>query len=226
VNAVTDGLFVSPPGDPSAPDCVLACSPRRTGNTDTAADLVRDALREGESRPCEVRRVADLPLRPCSACGLCDARPGECSLDKEFFFPPAGAAVRDEGLPLLRALCRAPVACLISPLYFYHFPGQAKCLLDRAQTFRTLPPARKPGAGKTLGVVLLGGRSRGEKMFAGALLSLRYVADSLGMNPAEPLLLRGLDETGALRRRPAAQRAIRAYALFLKASVPGLSGSG
>jgi hypothetical protein len=127
---------------------------------------------------------------------------------------------------LLRALCRAPVACLVSPLYFYHFPGQAKCLLDRAQAFRTLPPARKPGGGRALGIILLGGRSRGEKMFTGALLSLRYVAGCLGMAPAEPLLLRGLDEAGALLRRPDAQEDIRAYALSLAGTdpLPGPSG--
>lgn len=180
---------------------VLACSPRRHGNTDTAAALIGDALGGDAARG--LIRVADQVIKPCIACGFCDTRPGSCTQ-------------KDAALSLLRAMAEAPVACLVSPIYFYHLPAQTKALLDRAQVFWSLPSAYKPGRGRRLGVALLGARPRGDKLFAGAVLSLRYMAEALGMVPAEPLLLYGLEEPDALRGRPDLQAALTAYAQALR----------
>lgn len=189
---MTEPALLSVPSGP----LVLACSPRRRGNTDTAAALAHAAL--GGAAADGPLRVADLGLRPCVACGHCDAAPGAC--------PQPDAA-----LPLLRALASAPVACLVSPIYFYHVPAQAKALIDRAQAFWGLPPERKPGQGRRLGVVLLAARPRGDKLFAGALLTLRYMAEALGLTLAEPLTLYGLDAPDALRGRPDLQSAVGNY---------------
>lgn len=178
---------------------VLACSPRRSGNTDTAAELLADALsRSPGMGPADMRRVAELAPGPCLACDACAATPGNC-------------VQRDGALPLLRDMAAAPVACLISPIYFYHLPAQAKALMDRAQAFWHLPPDRRPGAGRRLGVILLGARPRGDKLFSGALLSIRCMAEALGMGMAEPLLLYGLDGADALRGRPDMGKRVTEY---------------
>jgi hypothetical protein len=57
----------------------------------------------------------------------------------------------------------------------------------------------------------LAARARGEKLFEGSLLTLRYALAALNMRLAEPLLLRGLDGPGDLRGRPEAARAVIAY---------------
>lgn len=193
---------------------VWACSPRRGGNTDTAAALLGEAMKlrdfPADAAPpdqlagpgCVIRRTADAGVQPCVACGSCDTRPGSCPQ-------------RDDALPLLRELCAAPAACIVSPIYFYHLPAQAKALIDRAQAFWGLPAAGKPGQGRRLGLVLLGARPRGEKLFAGAVLTLRYMADALGLVPAEALLLYGLDGPDDLRERPGLQARIREYGLAL-----------
>lgn len=189
---------------------VLACSPRRGGNTDTAAALVAAALASPAGdhgrTPDEIRRVADLDIGPCLACDACAASPGSC-------------ARTDAALPLLAALAAAPAACLVSPIYFYHLPAQAKALVDRAQAFWHLPPGRKPGGGRRLGVVLLGARPRGEHLFTGALLTLRYTAQALGLVLADPLLLYGLDGPGALRGRPDLAARVTEYGRALVAAV-------
>ncbi len=193
------------PARPGHP-LLLAASARRNGNTDHAAAILRQALAD-QGREPDLLRIADLTARPCIACGYCDTHPGACVLDAP---TPDGP---DVALPLLRALAEAPAACLLSPTYFYHLPARAKGLIDRAQSFWAVPPEKKPGRGKRLGVILLGARPRGDQLFAGSLLTLRYMADALGLTLAEPLLLYGLDAPNALSRRPDLEARVREYAL-------------
>lgn len=212
----TDGR--SAPADARPGFRVLACSPRRGGNTDGAADLLEKTLEESLGERGQTIRVADLPVRPCVSCGWCDAHPGECSLDRSSApVVPGFAPGPDPALPLLRDLCAAPVACLVSPVYFYHLPARAKALVDRAQAFWSLPSELKPGRGRVMGAVLLGARPRGEKLFAGAILTLRSVADVLGLTLAAPLSLYGLDDAEALSRSPEAAERIREYGRDLAA---------
>ena len=91
--------------------------------------------------------------------------------------------------------------------------------MDRAQAFWHLSPDRKPGGGRRLGVVLLGARPRGDKLFSGALLTVRYMAEALGLTAAEPLLLYGLDGADALRSRPDLGERVTEYGRALAAAV-------
>lgn len=191
----------------AAPALILACSPRRGGNTDTAAALLAAALSPPTgAASAEIRRVADVEPGPCLACDACAARPGTC-------------VRHDAALPLLKDMASASAACLVSPIYFYHLPAQAKALVDRAQAFWHLSPDRKPGGGRRLGVVLLGARPRGDKLFSGALLTVRYMAEALGLTVAEPLLLYGLDGADALRSRPDLGERVTEYGRALAAAV-------
>jgi len=196
--------------------CLLACSPRRGGNTDAAAILLASSLAQWSTsgNAGEIIRVADRTVQPCISCGQCETQPGSCLLDRKRA-GKFGDGRQDEALPLLYRLCHASIACVISPIYFYHLPAQAKALMDRTQCFWTLPPEHRPGEGKRLGVILLGARLRGEKLFSGALLSLRFMAEALGLTLAEPLLLYGLDRVGELERSPQAMQQVRDYGRVL-----------
>ena len=159
------------------PVFLASCSPRRGGNSDTAVRL----MRQGLGVPCVEYRVADKGIRPCSSCGFCDAHPGLCSLD----VPGDGAR------ELFDAMCRAPLSILVSPVYFYHLPAQAKAWIDRTQRFWSC--RTKPGEGRPVTAVLFGARPRGDKLFEGAERTLRYMALALGLEWTEPLRLYGLD---------------------------------
>lgn len=183
----------------SASVFLAACSPRRGGNSDVAAAL----LQESTAAHCVVRRIADQNVRPCISCGYCDGHPGECSLDG----PEDGAR------EMFRLLCSTSLTVVVSPVYFYHVPAQAKAWIDRTQRFWTC--GQKPGRGRRMTAVLLGARPRGEKLFEGAERTLRYMALAAGLEWLEPLRLYGLDEVGALAGNREAVERLRAYAAAL-----------
>ena len=177
------------------PFFLVSCSPR-AGNSDFAVHELRQAL----PGPCLVRRLADAGVRPCVSCGYCDAHPGQCTLDG----PQDGTA------EMFQTMCRASLSIIVSPVYFYHIPAQAKALVDRAQRFWAC--GEKPGRGRQLSAVLIGARPRGEKLFEGAERTLRYMALTLGMEWREPLCLYGLDGPQALASSPESRERIRAFA--------------
>ena len=179
---------------------VLNGSPRKGGNGDLIALLLASSL----SGQVLTRRIADEHVRPCISCGYCSDHPGECPLD----------GPQDGARPLFRELCRAGAGVIISPVYFYHLPAQAKAWVDRSQRFWT--GGDKPGAGQVLTAVLYGARPRGEKLFEGAERTLRYMALALGLAWAEPLCLYGLDGPQDLAWNAGAQDRIRAFARALE----------
>lgn len=181
------------------PVFLAACSPRRGGNSDVAASLVRQAL----DAPCAQYRVAEAGVYPCSSCGYCDRNPGECALDT----PGDGAR------ELFQVMCRAPLSVVVSPVYFYHLPAQAKAWIDRTQRYWACE--KKPGGGRPVTAVLFGARPRGEKLFEGAERTLRYMALALGMTWVEPLRLYGLDAPGDLAGNAGASERVREFASAL-----------
>ena len=114
--------------EPSA--FIAACSPRRGGNSDCAAETVRLAL----PVPALTARVADAGVRPCVSCGHCLSHPGECALD----------GARDGAAALFSHAAAAHLTLIVSPIYFYHLPAQAKAWIDRSQRWWALPASIQP----------------------------------------------------------------------------------
>ncbi len=183
----------------TAPVSILVCSPRKKGNSDTVAAWLCEAF----TLPVEVRRIAEAPVYPCTSCGHCMEYPGSCSLD----------VPGDNALFLLGSLMAGPAACLVSPIYFYHLPAQAKALVDRCQRYWKALPS---GRGTPLGAILLAGRSHGEQLFHGAELTLRFMAYSLGLKPIPPLCLYGTDTLDNLSKQREFRERIQDYALELE----------
>ncbi|MBR4423345.1 MAG: NAD(P)H-dependent oxidoreductase, partial [Mailhella sp.] len=152
--------------------------------------------------PSLAARVADAGVRPCASCGRCLSHPGECALD--------GSG--DGAAALFAHAAAARLTLIVSPIYFYHLPAQAKAWIDRAQRWWALPASAKPAAGRTLSAILIAARERGEHLFDGAERSLRYMALALGMEWHPALRLYGYDSPGALRADSAAQERIRRFA--------------
>ncbi len=176
---------------------IAACSPRRGGNSDAAAAAARLALHD----PVCSARIADAGVRPCTGCGYCRSHPGECAQD--------GGG--DGAASLYACVAKARLTIVVSPVYFYHVPSQAKAWIDRAQRFWEMPPAMRPAAGRRLTAIFIGARERGEKLFSGAGLTLRYMALAMGMEWIPPLCLYGYDGPSVLREDRAALERIRAF---------------
>jgi multimeric flavodoxin WrbA len=103
---------------------------------------------------------------------------------------------------------------LTAPVYFYHLPAQAKAWIDRAQARYMARAGGLLSAGRVrpCHVVLVAGRTRGEKLFAGILPTLRCFLDVLDFRMEGTAFLRGLDEPGDFLRDQEATAAVRELA--------------
>lgn len=118
--------------------------------------------------------------------------------------PPFGCplARKDDSADLLLALATSPAVCFVAPIYFYHLPAAFKALLDRLQAFWSFEQhglGLFAGAGPRLcRAVLIGARPRGDRLFEGSLLSLKYALAPLKLELANAVTLHGLDKPGDL----------------------------
>lgn len=172
--------------------CILTASPR-IGNSSFAASIIQDTWKQGQ-----IFSVAQMGINPCISCGYCASHKGQCYFDS-----------KDSAQLLFNALSTAPYSCIISPIYYYHIPAQFKAFMDRSQAWYEHSPAKHS---KKLALILLAGRANGEQLFAGAMLSFKYMAKSLGMELLDPLLLYALDTVDALKSNLSAQSSIQEYA--------------
>lgn len=194
---------------------ILSGSPRRGGNSDTAAALLRDGL-TASGVDADLRTVRDGVYRPCVACGFCERHPGRCTLDTP----------GDDTAKLLADLRSASALLLVLPVFFYGPPAQCKAIMDRAQTFwwlsraaKTLPPA------KPVFMVHIAGRTEGPRLFEANGLIGRCFARTLGFAPPPDslpkaltgetlpaaLCLPGLDGPTALANNSALGERVRSY---------------
>ena len=171
---------------------ILACSPRRGGNSDQAALLMAEGLSSAGADP-QVVHLRDHHVLPCTGCQSCGPQSGfKCVLMH-----------RDQAEHLFRLVLGAPLLFFAAPIYFYHVPALFKGFIDRAQRYfvaknagdpvlATLPPRKAH-------VFLAGGRTRGERLFEGTLLSLRYFLWPFNAVLGEDLCLHGIDGPDDLR---------------------------
>jgi len=188
---------------PEAP-VVFLCGPRAGGNSDTAGLAVAEGLAQA-GRPARVIALRGHPVAPCRGCGACAAPARRCPLDRP----------GDDAEALFAAIMAAPVVAFAAPIYFYHVPALFKALIDRAQRHYEARLAGDPShaalAARRARVVLVAGRKQGERLFEGALLSLKYFLWPFHVSLAEPRLLRGLDAPGDLAGDAPALAGLVAY---------------
>ena len=105
---------------------LVNASPRKSGNTATLLDKVREGLEEGG---CETKAVhlGTLAFTGCKGCLACKVKGSKCN---------GLCALRDDLRPVLEEVLASEVLVLGSPVYF-HYPTA----LARAFTERLLFPA-------------------------------------------------------------------------------------
>ena len=170
----------------------LMGSPRRQGNT----ELLLDKALEGASEAgAEVEKVlvSKLKISPCLEIYAC-LKDGNCS-------------IRDDMQPLYKKLLEADHVVFASPIFFYSITSQAKAIVDRSQALwvrRHVLGMGKEDKRERRGVFVSVGATRGEKLFDGAVLTVKYFFDAIGVKYAGDLLVRGIDDKGQIEERPAA----------------------
>lgn len=182
--------------DRAAYAVALLGSPRRGGNTERLVDqAVAGALGRGVT--IDLVRVADLKVSPCREIGACMTS-GRCP-------------IQDDMLPLYDRLTGARAVLLASPIFFYGPSAQLKAVIDRCQALwaRKYLLKEPPGPGGR-GYVISAAASGGRRLFDGFLLTARYFFDVLNLEPSGEVLIRGVDEKGAVSGRPDALAQARA----------------
>lgn len=190
----------------------LLCSPRPEGVSDTLARLFAEGAAEAGA---DIRLVPlrDYPVAPCTGCGACAKPPHTCILAH-----PDGPEAQDRAEELFDLLISAPLVLLTSPIYFYALPARFKALIDRGQRFwAARAHTRKACAAlpqppiKPVLVGLVAGRPRGNQLFSGSLLTLKYFLAPLDAGIRETRLLRGLEKPADIYRRPAVRDGLLAW---------------
>ncbi|WP_291322404.1 flavodoxin family protein [Desulfonatronospira sp.] len=182
---------------------VLGCSPRKDGNSDRAVQEIVHALQE-QGRPVESIYLRDKKILPCIGCRKCEtSRNNRCIL-----------AGKDDVQEILDNMQACEHIFFSSPIYYYHVPAVFKSLIDRGQSVYEVWAARgEPKLDlKNASCVLIAGRKKGERLFEGSLLTLKYFLHPLGF-ALNDLCLRGIDLKEDLERDADSRKMIRDFAV-------------
>jgi len=167
-------------------------SPRRQSNTEILLDA---ALAGAKKMGAEVEKVAvsELRIHPCLEIYAC-RKDGRC-------------AIKDDMQQLYEKLLEADHIVFASPIFFYGLTSQAKAIVDRCQALWIRK--YELGMGKEdrrirRGAFISVGATRGERLFDGAVLTVKYFFDAIGVTYAGDLLVRGIDGKAKIREHPTA----------------------
>jgi multimeric flavodoxin WrbA len=169
-------------------------SPRRQSNTEILLD---SALAAAEEMGAEVEKVvvSELKVSPCREIYAC-LKDGHC-------------AIKDDMQWLYERLLEADRIIFASPIFFYGLTSQAKAIVDRCQALwvrRHVLGMTKEDNRIRRGVFISVGATRGEKLFEGATLTVKYFFDAIGVEYAGNLLIRGVDGKAQINEHPTALR--------------------
>jgi multimeric flavodoxin WrbA len=168
-------------------------SPRIKGNTDLLLD---EALKGTQTEGAEVEKlvVDKLRISPCREFYGC-LKNGNC-------------VIRDDMDGIYPKLLHADVVIVASPMFFYGLTSQLKALIDRCQALWARKYVLKqdlPCEGRKGGFIAVGA-TKGHKLFDGSVFTVKYFFQTIGVEYAEELLVRGVDKKGEIIKHPAALR--------------------
>ena len=167
-------------------------SPRRQSNTETLLDKALEGAREAGAEVEKVL-VSKLKISPCLEIYAC-RKDGNC-------------AIKDDMQALYEKLLEADHVIFASPMFFYGVTSQAKAVIDRCQALwvrRHVLGMGKEDKRERRGMFISVGATRGAKLFDGAVLTMKYFSDAIGVKYSGDLLVRGIDNKGQIEEHPAA----------------------
>jgi len=167
-------------------------SPRRQSNTEILLDKAMEGARAAGTEVEKVL-VSKLKISPCLEIYAC-RKDGNC-------------AIKDDMQSLYKKLLEADHIIFASPMFFYGVTSQAKAVVDRCQALWVRKHVL--GMGKEdkrvrRGIFISVGATRGTKLFDGAVLTVKYFFDAIGVKYSGDLLVRGIDNKAQIKEHPAA----------------------
>jgi len=170
-------------------------SPRTDGNTDL---LIKELLRGAADAGAETELISVRAVRfdPCISCNRC-FKTGRCE-------------VKDNFQPIYDKIMEAEHIVLASPIYFMGLSAWAKTLVDRCQCLWAKkyvlkkPTPTSHGDIIRKGVFISTAGSKVSQAFDGAVFTVKYFFDAIGVIPYKNLLYLDVDEKGAIKEHPTA----------------------
>jgi multimeric flavodoxin WrbA len=167
-------------------------SPRRQSNTEILLDKALEGAREAGAEVEKVL-VSKLKISPCLEIYAC-RKDGNC-------------AIKDDMQVLYKKLLEADHVIFASPMFFYSVTSQAKAVIDRCQALwvrKHVLGMGKEDERERRGVFISVGATRGTKLFDGAVLTVKYFFDAIGVKYSGDLLVRGIDNRAQIKEHPTA----------------------
>ncbi|WP_320172943.1 NAD(P)H-dependent oxidoreductase [Maridesulfovibrio sp.] len=166
---------------------LFKCSHHRKGNSDLAADLFLEGILSAGG-DAEIITLGDMDFEHCIGCLKC-----RTAADNRCIF-----ADKDGAQELYDKIISAPFTFFASPIYFYHLPSRLKTFIDRGQWAFEAATGNSPvmnGLQKRPAYAcLLAGRPKGEKLFEGAELSLKFFLRFFKAELQPAVVFKGIDE--------------------------------
>ncbi len=164
---------------------VLLGSPRKKGNSESAAVTVVEQIIATIGGKAEYIRLAAEEIAPCIACGGCE-KTGKC-------------VVKDDMIDLYGKVDGADLIFLVAPTYFYGLSAQIKRFIDRIQArwsrkYLLKSPFRKEDTRR--GYLICTAATKGKKLFDGSVLVAKSFFDAIDVPYGGELLIRGVDQRG------------------------------
>jgi multimeric flavodoxin WrbA len=169
---------------------IILGSPRKNGNSETLAQAVAGGILQHPRTTHEFIRLNDLHISPCQGCGGCN-KTSTC-------------VIEDDMTPLYEKVDTCDQLILVSPIYFYGLSAQCKIFIDRFQARwarKYLSGIRFRMDEQRKGYLLATAATEGKKVFDGAVLTARTFLDAIDLELADSLLIRGVDQRGAVKKR-------------------------
>ncbi len=166
-------------------------SPRRDGNS---AALLKQAVAGARQEGAHVEEVflRDHKISPCLEIYNC-IKTGEC-------------AIRDDFPDILAKVEASAGIMLASPIFFYSVSAHTKTFMDRCQSLwvrKYWIENQVFGEGQETrkGLFISVGATGGNKLFDGAILTVKYFFDVLSAGLWRTVLCRGVDRKGEIEKR-------------------------
>lgn len=170
---------------------VISFSPRAGGNTDTLLERAAKGASDAGG-DVEFARLRDLRVEPCRECLSCNGG-GPC-------------VINDDMRRLYPKLVAADRFVVGSPIFFMGVPAHAKAFIDRCQPFWVAkhilkkPLANRPERAKGVFIAVSG--TRMDRVFDGAVKTVKALFAVLGIDYARDLLAAGIEGKGDILRHP------------------------
>jgi multimeric flavodoxin WrbA len=169
---------------------VFLGSPRKKGNSEILTNALLEGVRQAGGSP-EIIRLCDLRISPCISCGGCD-KTGKC-------------VVEDDMIPLYDKIISIDKIIVSSPIFFYGVTAQTKAFIDRTQAlWNRKRLLQKKGIWRDnpdrRGFFVSVAATRGAKIFDGAILTMKYGYDAMGIEYAGHFLVSGPDKRGDMAK--------------------------